>query len=140
MRASDKEAAQDEMVTWFRRCGSLPSCQEWDAAHKRPCVRTIARRWNWNALRADALGIATAELRNLAGFHGRQWTTHSAVLALRLWRATHGRIPTFGDWEHAADSHPASRTVSRLFGDWRAGLSAAYPDLHVESRNGRNHS
>jgi AcrR family transcriptional regulator len=73
------------------------------------------------------------------GAIARRWTPERVFAAMREWRERYGRLPTSYDWSStharrrggeavarlAQREWPAASVVTRLFGTWAAGRSAA---------------
>ena len=90
----------------------------------------------WNrALQGAAQPTTQAGLRRSAprpklgreGQHTSAWTQVEAVGALQAHRDRYGRWPAYEHWmaSDPTGQRPSTRTVTRLFGSWSAGLRAA---------------
>jgi len=128
VRRADVVAA---MLAWFERHGRMPMWDDWQhAAPGRPCAKTVERRWGWERLRAQALGVSRQGIREMrARAHpdglGSRWREQALIEALIHHRRDHGEWPSGNAWEAATATHPARRTYVRRFGSWDAAVAAA---------------
>jgi hypothetical protein len=116
----------DAMADWFDRYGRLPSWNDWSRADpSHPTAKTVHRKWGWPDARAAALDLVVADLEDVAGHHGRYWTSDRILQALISDRVQEGRWPTGPEWEAGSETHPSRRHVMRVFGSWDQAIAAA---------------
>jgi hypothetical protein len=97
---------------------------EWErATGTRPCARTIARRWGWRELLAEAIGVALNQV-DTSWETVLEVRTQATLVALNAARDELGRWPQAQEWD-AAGSRPSSRTFRRHFGSWADSCLAA---------------
>lgn len=113
-----KEDVIDALQAFAERHGRAPSKTELERPPAGyPSAPTVRRRF----------GSFTAGLRaaGLEPVGARRWSDREIVEALCDARDRVGCWPTFEEWRHTTQEHPASATVVRRFGSWRAAIAAA---------------
>jgi hypothetical protein len=121
MRESRREDAVVAVRAWYAAHSRLPSYREWvKAAPGRPTSRTIARRWGWEELIAEALSVRVAAVPNTR----REARRMTLLRVLATVHEETGFWPTGKEWERAG-CRPSRRTYVRAFGSWQAACEAA---------------
>jgi hypothetical protein len=121
MRECWREDAVAAVRAWHAEHGRPPSYREWvKAAPGRPTSRTIARRWGWESVVAEALDVAAADVPD----QRREARRMTLLVALATVHQETGFWPTGQEWDGAGGS-PSRRTYVRAFGSWAAACEAA---------------
>lgn len=126
---------------WYRDHGSLPSYGQWArAGEDHPASKTIARKWGWHSLLADAVGVGIGEVRELMAWDLRPGVAHrptaEIITALEETGREMRRAPTWAEWEQGGHpGRPAPKTVARRLGGWSLGLQQAGLDPRPSRRS-----
>lgn len=117
-----KRRILDAIQLWaLENGGRPPTGTEWrKATPHTPTTQTVRERFGSWGFAIELAGFR----RPRAGFRA-YWHRRRVSVAILAWTHMHGRPPRWSDWMTSTPEHPHAQTVSRLFGGWRAGITAA---------------